>query len=642
MWREDCLTGLLEGGARLPFGFLYNGEESDELLKRYTPEQQRRPVPGGEVREYTYALEDGLRLTAAVTLFEACPAAELELRLENRGQQDSGLVEGIQSARLSFPEPLADGTFLLHRANGAPSSPEDFLMREQQIYPGAQAQLGGKGGRSSNADLPFFRLDTGRGAAVFGVGWSGQWQAALSWRDQGLELRYGLERSRFRLHPGEAIRLPSLLTLFWEGEREECHSAFRRLIFERYMPRVEGRNGDPYLFCNTCFTRYGGWLNECNEENQASLIRALEPLGVESVIVDAGWFVGGWPEGAGNWDADPEKYPHGMEAMATVASKSGMKYGLWFELERVVDGTDLAHQHPEWLLSAPLGAQQGWNRGHHLLNMGLSEARRYALDIVEHYLSMDNFTAYRQDFNVDPLDYWRAADEPERIGMTEVLYLNGLNEYLDTIRRNHPDCFMDGCASGGRRIDLDMIRRFHTHQKTDFWFNSRVDQNSLFSLSHYLPSTCVTSHINRMDDYSVDSDLAATLCLGWIADAPDFPKELAMRQIQRYHRVRPLLNDQFYPLTPFNGDVDGVMASQYHDRAARAGVVFLFLREDCGLWDGLPPMRLRSLREDARYRVECLNDGEVRELSGAELKTALPFGLPSGHGYSAVYYYQEV
>jgi len=641
MWREDCLAGLLGDDSFMPYGFLYEGENSDEWRSHCVEEREHRPIPGGEIREYTYICEDGFRLTAALTVFNEYPAAELELRLENRGLRDSGLVEGIMSARLQFPEALQDGSFLLHCANGAPSSPEDFFMRDQRLYPGTQAQLGGRGGRSSSGDLPFFHLDTARGTALFGVGWAGQWQATFRCSPRGLELCYGLEQSRFRLHPGEAIRLPSLLMMFWEGDRSESHSAFRRLIFERYMPRLEGRNGDPYLFCNTCFTRYGNWLNECNEENQISLIHALEPLGAECVIVDAGWFEGGWPEGAGNWDADPEKYPHGMEHMADVARRSGMKYGLWFELERVVGGTDLARRHPEWLLSAPLGVQQGWSRGHHLLNMGLREARDYALSIVERYLSIENFSAYRQDFNVDPLEYWRAADEPERIGMTEVLYLNGLNEFLDTIRERHPDCFMDGCASGGRRIDLDMIRRFHTHQKSDFWFNARVDQNSLFSLSHYLPCTCVTTHLNRMDDYSVDSELAATLCLGWIADAPDFPGKQALRQIQRYHRVRPLLNDQFYPLTAFDGTEDGVMASQYHDRAAAAGVVFLFLREDHFMGD-LPPIRLHAIREEARYGVECLNDGTSRELSGAELKSALPWSLASTHGYSSVYYYREL
>ena len=64
-------------------------------------------------------------------------------------------------------------------------------------------------------------------------------------------------------------------------------------------PASTGVMPEPTLFCNTCFTRGGGWLNECTEENQISLIRALSGLGVQAVITDAGWFRGGWPEGAG-------------------------------------------------------------------------------------------------------------------------------------------------------------------------------------------------------------------------------------------------------------------------------------------------------------------------------------------------------
>ena len=37
--------------------------------------------------------------------------------------------------------------------------------------------LGAGGGRSSNKDFPFFKVETGRGSLVVAVGWSGQWQA---------------------------------------------------------------------------------------------------------------------------------------------------------------------------------------------------------------------------------------------------------------------------------------------------------------------------------------------------------------------------------------------------------------------------------------------------------------------------------
>ena len=77
-------------------------------------------------------------------------------------------------------------------------------------------------------------------------------------------------------------------------------------------------------------------------------------------MTDAGWFTGGWPDGAGNWDPDPEKYPEGMGPVAAAAKERGMAYGLslGYELdlrtgaERIVLGLHLrvggeAERRPE-------------------------------------------------------------------------------------------------------------------------------------------------------------------------------------------------------------------------------------------------------------------------------------------------------
>jgi len=640
IWRDEFFKGLLENEGSYPLQFIYNKQCLDKYFMDSKKDICVKPIDGGFLHTVTYMGKDGLYTIVELKMFNDYPAVDMTVSFKNTSSMDSGIIEMVHSTDLFFEDTI-DKKFILHYANGAPSTPQDFIMHEKVIWPHDAAELGGAGGRSSNKDLPFFRLDTGRGAVVAGVGWSGQWKCRMWHNGQGLRFTYGLEQTHFRLHPGESVTMPSMTLLFWENaERDLCHSAFRRLVFDHYLPKIEGRNGDPYLFCNTCFTRFGGWLNECNEENQISLIKSLEPLNVESVIVDAGWFVGGWPEGAGNWDADPEKYPNGMATVAKAADECGMKYGLWFELERVVKNTDLEKNHPEWLLYNRSGVGGDWINNNMLLNMAIPEARAYALGIVEEYLKIPHFNAYRQDFNVDPLDYWKSADEPDRIGITELKYLSGLYEFLDAIRLNHPDCFMDGCSSGGRRIDMRMIRHFHTHQKTDFWFNNRVDQNSLYALSHYLPNVCITAHINRYDDYSMDSVMASTLCLGWIADGPDFPKSIALKQIKRYLEIRPLLNDQFFSLLPYHPSDDSIMAFQFHDRSLEAGAVFLFLREDnTGI---LPVVCLRGLCKESIYEVTCTNDGNVSRVSGAELMDCMKFDLPRHYRYSSVYKYRKI
>ena len=47
----------------------------------------------------------------------------------------------------------------------------------------------------------------------------------------------------------------------------------------------------------------------------------------------------------------------------------------------------------------------------------------------------------------------------DRQGITEIRYVEGMYTFLDELQQRHPDLIIDNCASGGRRLDLEMIRR---------------------------------------------------------------------------------------------------------------------------------------------------------------------------------------
>jgi hypothetical protein len=57
----------------------------------------------------------------------------------------------------------------------------------------------------------------------------------------------------------------------------------------------------------------------------------------------------GWQKGAGDWEADPERFPGGMKAFADEVHKRGMTAALWTEPFTVNVETPLAKEHPEWL-----------------------------------------------------------------------------------------------------------------------------------------------------------------------------------------------------------------------------------------------------------------------------------------------------
>ena len=63
----------------------------------------------------------------------------------------------------------------------------------------------------------------------------------------------------------------------------------------------------------------------------------------------------------------------------------------------------------------------------------------------------------RHDFNPHPVQYWGHGEPDDRQGRNEIRYIMGLYEYFDALRREHPHLIIDSSASGGRRIDFEML-----------------------------------------------------------------------------------------------------------------------------------------------------------------------------------------
>jgi alpha-galactosidase len=422
-----------------------------------------------------------------------------------------------------------------------------------------------------------------------------------------------------------------MLLLNWSGEPAETSSQFRRLLLKHYVPRWHGQPPLPALYCNTCFSRGGSgwWLNQCNAENQIALIRAMKPLGIEAVITDAGWFKGEWPNGAGNWDPDPAKYPQGMAPVAAAARQCGGIYGLWFEVERAVLGTPVARQHPEWLLSHPQG---GWK----LVNFGLRDVRAHFSNMLDAYLRLPGFHVYRQDCNIPTLPYWRAADLPDRQGITEMKYIAGLYDYWDAIRQKYPEAFLEECSGAGPRTDLETVMRFRTHQISECYDNNTATQGALMGIGQYLPNGVVMTPLFRLDDYSFHSAMASALCLGWPAEDPKFDTTRARLLCERYRQVRRLFNKDWYPLTPYSLDPSAWLGVQFNAPEDHEGVILVFRREQ----SPQPELRvsLRGVDPKSSYELTWQCTGRKETVQGASLRDGYLIRLPEKRSSALILY----
>lgn len=616
-----------------PFSFMYGGERSSRLLPHWDYSHYTRMEDSDRTRtvaEWTDH-QSGLRVRWEITTFADFPAVEWILHFDNTGDEDTDIIESIDALDYSI---RSAGPYRLHKTKGAPADPTDFEPSVITMDGRHSETMGGSGGRSSNKDFPFFKIEADNTSIITAVGWSGQWIARVECPDrQDLRVTAGMETSCFVLRPGERVRTPRILMLFWKGDTLESNAQFRQLIYKHYAAKWHGKRTLPILFCNTAFTRDGVWLNECNAENQISLINAYGPLGIEALITDAGWFPGGWPNGVGNWTPRTDAYPDGMGPVAQAAADHDMVYGLWFEPERVMKGTWIYEYHPEWLLASPNGPKDTF-----LLNFGLEEVQNYVFGVVEQFMELPGFRFYRQDFNMDPLTYWRDNEPAERHGMVEIKYIEGLYAFWERIAWKYPDSIREECASGGRRIDLETVMHMHLHQESDYWFDNEVDQARMWSLSRYLPNNTFDTALTRMDDYSVHSTMATSLITGWIADAPNFDWMRAKQILELYRSVRHLLVGAWYPLLPYSRDSKQWLAMQFHRPDLDQGMVLAFRRRECG--QNSVELVLHGLDPDVTYGLVFHTTGVIVEATGASLMRRLVVPIANAPGSELIVYRQ--
>jgi alpha-galactosidase len=619
--------------SRYPFSFTYAGKPSDDLLPNWTKEQTSKKLDADRTQITTSWTDPatGLKVYWEVIRYSDFSALDWLLYFKNTGKKDTQIIENVQALNVVFDSPLsATEPYRLHRTNGDPTNQTSYTATTVALKTGRSEVMGGTGGQSSRKDFPFFRIESGDGCTIVGVGWGGQWLANLTCPDNNrLQVTTGLELTHFKLHPGERVRSPRVLLIHWKGETVEANNQCRRLIYKHYTPTRFGKKPLPTLFCNTCYTRFdGGWLNECNAENQISLIKAYGKLGLEALVTDAGWFEGGWPSGAGNWNPRKDAYPDGMAPVALAAKENGMVYGLWFEPERVVAGTALHKEHPDWCLGDPKG-------GVFVLNFGLPEAQDYFFNIVKGFMDLPGFRFYRQDHNIGPLAFWRYNDTADRQGVTEMKYFEGLYAYWDRLAQ-WPDSFREECAGGGGRIDLETIKRFHVHQKSDYNFDYETNQQTLWGLGQYMPNNTFVVPLKEMDDYAFHSNMASSLLLAWIADAPDFDFARGKKLADRYRSVRHLLIGDWYGLTPSGHDLTKWYASQYHRPDLNEGMLIVCRRPESP--DSTMTLKLRGLDPKANYELSYDSSGKKTQMTGAALMKGLEVTIPQKRGSDLIQY----
>ncbi len=210
----------------------------------------------------------------------------------------------------------------------------------------------------------------------------------------------------YPLQEGESFETPCALLAYSSQGFNGVSVAFQRFIRNCVTPPAFRRAVRPVVV-NT----WEAFDFTIDEKKCLQILSVAKQTGADVFTVDDGWFGRRDAEcrdGLGDWWENPQKFPNGLERIATEVKKAGMRFGLWIEPEMVNPKSDLFKEHPDWALQYDKGAI-------------LESRRQYALD-------------FSNPAVVDYL-YEKTRALVERLGLAYIKM--DMNRYIPEMRSTH-------------------------------------------------------------------------------------------------------------------------------------------------------------------------------------------------------------
>jgi alpha-galactosidase len=597
---------------------------------------------------FIFSFCDIIKVTLETAYYDGYDAFDWTVYFENTSDTvETGVLRLINSADYSLEggNPVLKGILGDHENNYAPYADD---LKEGDV------NFRNDLGRSCHRYFPYFNLENDDGGALIALGWGGTWEANFTYdasRNLSTYRGQGVIDFASYLKPGEKIRTPlNAVVRYYVRDEDAATNKWRKWFIDCNMPK-DHSGSDEVVQPKSCVVlsndtgkpNSDGSISEDYTTWQPSLDKIID----EGVQADLEWFDAGWyqaPDGSsptsdwwgtvGTWLMDPKKWPSDTFAQRSdYASEHGMKTMVWFEPERVTEPTYLVSRlgyNMDWILS------DYGNNNCFVNNLGnpdcLAWTEKRVLGAIKNY----HISIYREDFNIDPYIFFTIGDGYQgknRTGITENLYYQGHYKLLDDIialtSENGGASFVDSCASGGGRNDLESARRSVPFLRSD------SDRTTIalrlaytHSLNQWLPFTgtdCkesgsqVTS--GAFDQYILRASYLGVMTFDyeWTLD-PTLDYSLLKSCQKEWDDMKWLLSKDFYNLTPYHtiSDDTGFAAYEYFDPESDKGLIQAFRQADCE--DPTVEIKVKGLQDNKYYSLTDLEGvNSLARVSGARL-----------------------
>ena len=444
------------------------------------------------------------RFGCEAIIYADYPAVEWVVYFQNNGDRDTPIIEDILAMDVSFTRPgpgdptyikrwiewkgeaetvavhREPGEFVVHHATGGIHSFWAFQPHDDELGPGQELTIGGV---SSQPDLPFFNVEWPDEGIVAGIGWTAPWRADFV-RDQERSLRVNVAMTEWvapwradamggahlSLRPGERIRIPRVLMMFWDQDRLRAQNRWRRLLFDHYSPRPDSE------LVKMPFGAATQWHTE--EQNIAIINWHLDNgIPIEDFWMDIGWQRAPTEEEAFEHLADDvvneNLFPNGIQAVSDAAHKRGVKYLLWFggdercRFQAIYPYLERVRKYRPELLS---DEYPGVDNGNPMINQWM----------------IDHYGQQIENLGID-IFRWDSRSTPppdtdnNRRGVNWARSAEGFYKFWDALLERFPGLIIDCCGGGAVNMDLETVQRSVFLHRCDYQCGGIHEPENVFN-----------------------------------------------------------------------------------------------------------------------------------------------------------------
>lgn len=611
----------------IPISYRIDGNLYRGIPQDFAPEMTREFLDANISRTtVTGKTEDGIEIKAEYTEYRDYPVVEWVAYFTNTAKENSKIISDIRI----IDEVFAGESPVFTWGNGDTCGEDGYQFYKESISADSDVkEVAPYTGLPCQGASPFMKLTFSDYELRFGIGWPALWNALVSLSEEGVSFSVGQKRCHMYLKPEETIRTPRVSIMASEADEDHSRNLWRHWYFDHILPREHGEKLPPKLCLHTWMIDGKPEFTGITEANQISGIDDYLNAGLKPDIwwIDAGWYKCDydWPR-TGTWKEDAERLPNGLAPVGKKCHDNDIQLLVWFEPERVRAGEELHREHPEWCLSFCDNCG-----GDYLLDLGNKDCCEWLIDRIDGIIKEAGIDIYRQDFNYDPLPVWKYNEKEDRIGAMENAHVQGYLHYWDELMFRNPNLWMDSCASGGRRNEMETLRRAVPLHYTDVGYGKhpikQIQHRLMFEWIPYFRAHTMNwdnaeggyeNGGKPVDEYAYQCAMApsVTSMIEHYASEQEFALGRRMDTIWR-RAAEIMLEGDYYPLTECRRDPHDWYVMQFDNPEKREGFI-QFVRNTQAPDESFTAKF--HVSEDAEvYEFENSGNGEIKTFTGTGL-----------------------